>query len=234
MKIAVLGAGAMGALFGAYLSERNSVWLIDVSASRVDLLEREGVTIIEKSGRKRVFHPHAVTSCKDLPVMDLVIVFVKAMYTLDALEANKALIGPDTYLMTLQNGAGHEAKLLKYAKADRVIIGSTQHNSSITDAGALSHGGSGLTSIGLLEGPFWAIHRTNSGNLLRLRTGVPDQRLGQGPDLEEAVHQYSCQLPHRPSSGSPWIHNLLLLCKERHASPGSRSRDCGQRHGPGL
>ncbi|MDD4011483.1 MAG: 2-dehydropantoate 2-reductase [Sphaerochaetaceae bacterium] len=153
MKIAVLGAGAMGALFGAYLSERNSVWLIDVSASRVDLLEREGVTIIEKSGRKRVFHPHAVTSCKDLPVMDLVIVFVKAMYTLDALEANKALIGPDTYLMTLQNGAGHEAKLLKYAKADRVIIGSTQHNSSITDAGALSHGGSGLTSIGLLEGP---------------------------------------------------------------------------------
>ena len=52
----------------------------------------------------------------------------------------------------LQNGAGHESKLLQFADADHVIIGSTQHNSSIIGNGHVNHGGSGRTQIGLLSG----------------------------------------------------------------------------------
>ena len=36
MKILILGAGAMGMLFGGYLSQENSVWLLDVDQGRVD------------------------------------------------------------------------------------------------------------------------------------------------------------------------------------------------------
>ena len=40
--------------------------------------------------------------------MDLVIIFVKALYSRAALMENKGIIGDNTYVMTLQNGAGHE------------------------------------------------------------------------------------------------------------------------------
>lgn len=152
MKIAVLGAGAMGALFGGYLSKKNDVCLIDVNSALIKKINNDGVCIREKNGSNAIYHPKAVTDSKDLGNVDLVITFVKSMFTLDALECNKAIIGSNTYLMTLQNGAGHENKLLQFTDSHHVIIGSTQHNSSVIELGYVNHGGSGLCSIGVLEG----------------------------------------------------------------------------------
>ena len=152
MKITVLGAGAMGMLIGGCLSRRNDVWLLDVNAGRVEAIARDGVTVREQDGTRNVFRPNAVTTCEGLPVMDLVILFVKSMYSEQALEANRALIGPDTFLMTLQNGSGHEKTLLKFTDEDHAVIGSTQHNSSVISDGCVNHGGGGKTSIGLLTG----------------------------------------------------------------------------------
>lgn len=152
MRIAILGAGAMGVLFGGYLSRENQTWLVDVNNERVKIITDNGVKIRETDGKEALYHPDAVTDASRLPPMDLVIVFVKAMFTGAALETNRNLIGPDTYLMTLQNGAGHEKQLLKFVDREHVIIGSTQHNSSILDDGYVNHGGGGRTSIGLLAG----------------------------------------------------------------------------------
>ena len=142
----------MGALFGGYLAGQNEVYLVDVDANRVNHINAEGVRIREQDGTEKVYHPAAVTESTGLPAMDLVIVFVKAMYTESALEGNRELIGPETYLMTLQNGAGHEAKLLKFADREHVVIGTTQHNSSLLGDGYVNHGGGGKTAIGLLDG----------------------------------------------------------------------------------
>ncbi len=152
MKITVLGAGAMGSLFSGYLSKENEVTVIDVSAKTVEAINKDGVRIKEKDGSVSSYHPKALIDSMAVPAQDLVIIFVKAMFTLSALETNKHLIGKDTYLMTLQNGAGHEAKLLRYADRFHVVIGSTQHNSSIIEPGFINHGGSGFSSIGLLDG----------------------------------------------------------------------------------
>lgn len=152
MKIAILGAGAMGMLFGGYLSEHNDVWLIDIDQNRIDYINANGVAVRESTGEDKLFRPIGMTNAANLGGMDVVLVFVKSMFTVDALKTNKGLIGPDTYLMTLQNGAGHESKLLQFADADHVIIGSTQHNSSIIENGHVNHGGSGQTQIGLLSG----------------------------------------------------------------------------------
>jgi 2-dehydropantoate 2-reductase len=151
LNITVLGAGAMGALFGGYLSTNNRVWLVDINEARVQDINERGVRVCEPDG-ERVFRPTAVVSSESLPKMDLIVVFVKAMFTTQALSSNRKLIGKDTYLMTLQNGTGHEAKLLKFADQDHVIIGSTQHNSSIRPDGCVNHGGGGRTHIGLLGG----------------------------------------------------------------------------------
>lgn len=141
----------MGMLFGGYLSRQNEVWLVDVNQERIDKILCDGVTIREKGG-DIILHPHATTDSRNLGEMDLILVFVKAMYTVSALQTNRHLIGPSTYLMTLQNGAGHEAKLLQFADRAHVIIGSTQHNSSVVANGCVNHGGGGTTSIGLLAG----------------------------------------------------------------------------------
>ncbi len=152
MKIAVLGAGAMGMLFGGYLSQKNEVYLVEVNEDRVKFIRENGVRIREKDGTEGRYFPNAVSKTDDLGPMDLVIVFVKAMFTVDALSNNRSLIGPDTYIMTLQNGAGHEAKLMQFTDERHVVIGSTQHNSSVIENGHVNHGGSGKSSIGLPGG----------------------------------------------------------------------------------
>lgn len=152
MKITVLGAGAMGSLFSGYLSRKNDVTVVDVSDVMVNAIKEGGVRIKEKDGSVSDFHPNAVKDTGSIGFQDLVIVFVKSMFTIAALENNRNILGPDTYLMTLQNGAGHESKLLKFSDRKHVIIGSTQHNSSVIQPGFVNHGGSGATSIGLLDG----------------------------------------------------------------------------------
>jgi 2-dehydropantoate 2-reductase len=148
VKIAIIGAGAMGSLFGGYLSRQNDVWLVDTDRNKIEMINAKGVTIQEPEG-DRVFHPNAVVDSLDLGPMDLVVVFVKAMNSLEALEKNRHLIGDKTYLMSLQNGAGHEEVLGGFAPPERVILGTTQHNSSMTMPGRIHHGGGGKTSIGL-------------------------------------------------------------------------------------
>ena len=153
MKITVLGAGAMGALFGGYLSRNHQVLLLDVNAALVDKINTDGVEIRESDGSYAVYHPVAATAAPaGAGPVDLIIVFVKAMYSRAALETNRALIGSGTYLMTLQNGSGHENTLLQFVDRAHVIIGATQHNSAMVGLGVVRHGGSGQTHIGCLEG----------------------------------------------------------------------------------
>ena len=141
----------MGMLFGGYLSQKNDILLVEIDPQRVEMINRSGVCIHEKES-ERILYPRAALDTKDQSPADLILIFVKAMFTESALSANRNLIGENTYLMTLQNGAGHESKLLKFADASHVIIGTTQHNSSIISNGVINHGGSGKTSIGLLKG----------------------------------------------------------------------------------
>ena len=152
MKIAVLGGGAMGALYGGYLSRKNDVTIVDVNTTLIEKVKADGLKIAEPDGSSAVYHPAITSDTNGMQPVDLVIVFVKAMFSESALENNRALIGPDTYLMTLQNGSGHEDVLKRFADDAHIVIGTTQHNSAVTGVGEIRHGGSGWTHIGPLTG----------------------------------------------------------------------------------
>ena len=152
MRIAVLGGGAMGSLYGGYLSRKHDVVIVDVNETLVDKINREGLVIAEPDGSSAVYHPKAAVKTEGMAPADLIIVFVKAMFSHGALSANRALIGRDTYIMTLQNGSGHERTLLEFCDKAHVVIGTTQHNSAVTGLGEIRHGGSGLTHVGCIEG----------------------------------------------------------------------------------
>ena len=150
MKIVVIGGtGAMGSIYGGHLSLNNEVYLLGRNQELVDQINAQGVTL-QENGADVVYHPHAVTSSKDLGQADLVILFVKALASESSLNANKSVIGPDTYLMTLQNGSGHEDVLEKFAPINHVIIGTTEDNGAVLEPGHIRHGGEGKTNIGLL------------------------------------------------------------------------------------
>ena len=152
MKIAILGAGAMGGLFGAYLSRNHDVMVIDVKKETVDKINASGLEVREQDGSSAVYHPRAVLSARGMEPVDLVVVFVKAMFSAGALESNRDIIGPNTYLMTLQNGSGHEDTLGRFVPQEHIIIGTTQHNASVADVGVSNHGGSGITHMGCVTG----------------------------------------------------------------------------------
>ncbi|WP_349239106.1 2-dehydropantoate 2-reductase N-terminal domain-containing protein [Petroclostridium sp. X23] len=48
MRIAVIGAGAMGSLYGAYLSRNNEVYMIDVNSKIIESINERGLIIYEK------------------------------------------------------------------------------------------------------------------------------------------------------------------------------------------
>ena len=151
MKIIVIGAGAMGSIYGGRLSVHNDVYLVDTNEALVDKINKEGLTL-EEEGREFTFSPKAASSVENLDAADLIILFTKSMYSRIALEGAKAVIGKDTYLMTLQNGAGHEKLLKEFVDEDHVIIGTTEDNGAIITLAHVHHGGKGVTNIGLLNG----------------------------------------------------------------------------------
>lgn len=149
MKIAVIGAGAMGSIYGGHLSLHNEVYLVDTNQAVVDHLQANGL-VLQESGEDVVYHPRAVVSTEGLGQVDLVILFVKALFSRAALKGNQGLIGENTYVLTLQNGSGHEDILSEFVREDHIIIGTTEDNGAVLGLGHIRHGGEGRTNIGML------------------------------------------------------------------------------------
>lgn len=149
MRIAVIGAGAMGSIYGGHLSQHNEVYLVDTAAAVVDKISNDGLTI-QENGEDVIYHPCAVVSTEGVGPVDLVVLFVKSLYSRAALSGNSGLIGPDTYLMTLQNGSGHEDILTEFVDRDHVIIGTTEDNGAVLGLGHIRRGGGGNTNVGML------------------------------------------------------------------------------------
>jgi len=149
MKIVVIGAGAMGCLYGAYLSGENDVTMLDVYEPQIASINELGITVAEPDGSENLYKKiKAMKSGEYQDIADLVIVFVKSTFSESALEANRNLFGEHTIVMTLQNGAGNDRKIEKYVSKENIIIGTSKHNSVNLGNGKISHSGNGLTTIG--------------------------------------------------------------------------------------
>jgi len=74
MKIAVIGPGAMGLLFGSYLSQHHDVTLVGTNPAKMQSITENGVTIREMDGSERIYRPHATADTTGLSPADLVIV----------------------------------------------------------------------------------------------------------------------------------------------------------------
>ncbi|KUY96320.1 2-dehydropantoate 2-reductase [Burkholderia territorii] len=153
MKIAILGAGALGCAIGATLTEGgHETWLIDRSAAHVDAMRRDGLRVDDADGSRHV-RVHATTQAAEVGAADLVIVLVKSFHTEAAMRGAPELVGPDTLVLSLQNGLGHEDILADVVGRERVLAGKTYVGGVLRGAGHIESGVRGkLTYIGELDG----------------------------------------------------------------------------------
>ena len=151
-KVAVLGAGAMGCLFGGLMAEKGlDVVLIDVWKEHVDAINKNGLKM-DGHGGDRFIKIKATTDPSTLKPVDAIIIMCKATALKTALTNAKNIIGDNTMLMSFQNGIGHEAIMQEIAGKDKVLGGTTTQASNIVGPGHIKNHGSLPSWIGEYEG----------------------------------------------------------------------------------
>lgn len=153
MRICILGAGALGSTFGAWLSEAgHDTWLLNRPNAHIEAIGRDGLEVETPDGSRRV-QVRAAVAAEAVGVVDLVVVLVKSFATAAAMTQALALVGPHTLVLSLQNGLGHEELLAGIVGRDRVIAGKTYVGGVLLGPGRIRSGVAGKqTLIGELDG----------------------------------------------------------------------------------
>jgi 2-dehydropantoate 2-reductase len=152
MKTMIMGAGAMGSLFGGLLAlSGEEIWLVDIWKDHIDAIRSKGLSI-EDQGEIKTVRVNATTDVASLGKADLVIFFVKTYHTEKAVRDALALQKEDTLFLTLQNGLGNEEVLCRQVDRTNVLLGVTNHGATLLGPGRIRHAGRGKTSMGELNG----------------------------------------------------------------------------------
>lgn len=156
MKIAILGAGAMGSVLGSLLAKSgNDVTLIDVWKETVEAINRNGLKLQNKAGEISVQKVRAVISPAEIDgTVDLLLVFVKCYHTADAVKSALPLLGPNSTVLSLQNGWGNGPRIAEIVGKERVVLGVCYHSATVLGPGHVLHAGQGKTFIGEMD---WAV-----------------------------------------------------------------------------
>ncbi len=154
MKIAIVGAGAMGCLYGAKLSTvpDTQVYLLDVWKEHVDAINANGLLMEEEGNFITYSNVKACSTAEAVGPCDLAVIFVKSTLTGIAVKNNKAVFGSETIALTLQNGLGNIELIKEVIGDSNVIAGTTAHGATMLGPGKMRHAGSGKTIIGELDG----------------------------------------------------------------------------------
>ena len=147
MKIGLLGCGAMGSLYGGYLSKVHEVYVCDVWKEHIEAIRANGIRLDEPEGETAVFTPkYATTDPSEIGPVDLLIE--------DALKNAKTMIGKDTIVLSLQNGIGNYDEIAKVVPEEQICCGTTAHGCTFLEPGHVRHTGRGITNVGTLKGPY--------------------------------------------------------------------------------
>jgi 2-dehydropantoate 2-reductase len=152
MKIVIVGPGAIGSLFAAFLSKsKEEIWLLDKNKDRAAKINQTGISLEGESGSWQI-KVKASASCAEIGPADLVILCVKSFNTKQALEQIRPLLHQDTKILTLQNGIGNLEIISELAGPERVLAGVTNEGATLIETGKIRHAGRGETIIGSVDG----------------------------------------------------------------------------------
>jgi 2-dehydropantoate 2-reductase len=148
MKIAVVGAGAMGSIFGARFHQAgHDTVLVDVAQPLVDTINADGVTVV-RGDDETVTRVPATTDPASVGPVDVVVFFTKCYHTPSAAEGARPLVGPDTVVASLQNGWGNGDVLAAAYPPEQVVVGVTYNSGLVQGPGRVVHPAEQPTLVG--------------------------------------------------------------------------------------
>jgi 2-dehydropantoate 2-reductase len=148
MKIGIVGAGAMGSLYGGKLAQAGAeVLLFDISRAHVEAVNTSGLTIEGMDGKTAVVRLKATVVPADLADADVLLIFVKSSATAAAARQFAGLAKAGAIAVTLQNGLGNEQILRDAFGAERTAAGVTSQGATFVGPGRVRHAGVGPTHL---------------------------------------------------------------------------------------
>ena len=162
--VVVLGAGAMGSLFGGLIAEGGlRVTLVDPWREHIDAIRKSGLRMVGHGGDRRI-SIEATTDPASVRSADIVFVQCKANFNAAAAASVRHLFarggdagggdarGDDTVAISFQNGLGNEEELAGYFGADRVLGGLTAQGANIEAPGVVRNHAELPSYIGEMNG----------------------------------------------------------------------------------
>jgi 2-dehydropantoate 2-reductase len=153
LRVAVLGAGALGGYFGSRLARADAAGVhLIARGAQLDAIRARGLTVRSVDGDFHVDLP-ATDEPAEIGPVDVVFFAVKSYDTESAATRLAPLLGADTGVVSFQNGIDNEEKLAAVIGAPHVMGGAAFVFASIAEPGVVRHdGGSGRLVFGELDG----------------------------------------------------------------------------------
>ena len=155
MRIGIIGTGAMASIFGSGLIDAgHEVVFIGKNAATVAALNEHGLTVDRDGSPSSNYAASATIDAASVGICDIVLVLVKAYDTPEAVSALAPLVGPETIIVTLQNGVGAgeiiAAAFPDSLKTGKIVQGVTYQGGTVLAPGHVYHHSTAAT----LFGPF--------------------------------------------------------------------------------
>jgi 2-dehydropantoate 2-reductase len=123
MKILVMGSGGVGGYFGGRLALGGEDVTFVARGEHLRALQNEGLILKGPGDEAAYVHARAVANPAAVDVVDLILFTVKSYDTEAVAKRIKPCVGPDTVVLTLQNGIGNAEKIGAVVGMDRVMAG---------------------------------------------------------------------------------------------------------------
>ncbi len=151
MKVGIMGTGGVGGYFGGLLARDGHEATFVARGPHLAAIQASGLRIDSTNDGTFVASGLAVDDTNGCGAQDLVLFYVKMYHNAQAIEACRPMVGPDTVVLTLQNGIDNGDQLAEVFGADRVMIGSAYMEGRISEPGVVSQGGPGTANFGEMQ-----------------------------------------------------------------------------------
>lgn len=152
MRIAIFGAGGVGGYFGARLAQTEARVNFIARGPHLRAMQTRGLRVDTVKGNFEVSTVQAYQEPKDVGPVDVVIVTTKAWQLAAAAESMQPMLGPETFVVPLQNGVEAPQQLIEVLGPERVLGGFCRIISYIEGPGHITHaGGEPYVAFGELD-----------------------------------------------------------------------------------
>lgn len=141
MRIAVIGAGGIGAIYGAALAKAGNDVVFVARGAHLRAIQDKGLRIEGDRGETHVSPAQATDDIGSIGVVDFVLLCVKLWDVESAGEALKPIVGPQTAVVPVQNGVDAHERLIPILGREAVMGGTAFVTGSIVSPGVVRQTG---------------------------------------------------------------------------------------------